>query len=96
MLELLNEHLGQYGHQFSWTHPQAGFFTVFSFHNPDVTTDDTFVSRLVSEYGVVAIPMYSFYPQDAVARAGCSAAGSTLLRRTCDGCYLGGGRIHGR
>jgi (S)-3,5-dihydroxyphenylglycine transaminase len=68
MLELLDEHLGQYSEHFSWTHPQAGFFTVFSFHNPDITTDDRFASRLVSEYGVVAIPMHSFYPLDAVAR----------------------------
>ena len=33
-----------------------------------VTTDDAFIARLVSQYGVVAIPMYDFYPRDARQR----------------------------
>ena len=35
-----------------------------SVHVPQsaVTTDDAFIARLVSQYGVVAIPMYDFYP----------------------------------
>jgi len=41
---------------------------VFTFLNPNVTTDDAFIARLVSEYGVVAIPMYDFYPADARRR----------------------------
>ena len=61
----LQSGLGAYPESFRWTHPEAGFFSVFTFLNPNVTTDDAFISRLVSEYGVVAIPMYDFYPADA-------------------------------
>jgi (S)-3,5-dihydroxyphenylglycine transaminase len=68
VLEGLQNELGAYPESFRWTHPEAGFFTVFTFLNPNVTTDDAFISRLVSEYGVVAIPMYDFYPADARRR----------------------------
>jgi DNA-binding transcriptional MocR family regulator len=60
--------LGDRPDLFRWTHPAAGFFTVFTFLSPRVTTDDDFIARLVSDYGVVAIPMYDFYPPDARAR----------------------------
>jgi DNA-binding transcriptional MocR family regulator len=68
VLSLFEEHLGQYPDHFAWTEPAAGFFTVFTFKRPDITTDEAFVSRLVAEYGVVAIPMYAFYPADARER----------------------------
>lgn len=68
VLEGLERGLGDAPRQFGWTHPEAGFFTVFSFLGGNVTTDDAFIERLVSEYGVVAIPMYDFYPADARER----------------------------
>ncbi len=68
VLDGLESELGKYPESFRWTHPEAGFFTVFTFLNPDVTTDDAFIARLVSQYGVVAIPMYDFYPADARKR----------------------------
>ena len=68
MMSGLAEGLGQYPEHFSWTEPQAGFFTVFSFLTPGVRTDDAFIEQLVSEYGIVAIPMYDFYPADARQR----------------------------
>jgi DNA-binding transcriptional MocR family regulator len=64
----LSEGLGGYPTQFSWTKPEAGFFTVFRFHDADIQTDDAFVERLVAEYGIVVIPMYDFYPEDARRR----------------------------
>ena len=68
VLDGLDTELGKYPDSFRWTHPEAGFFTVFTFLNPKVTTDDAFIARLVSQYGVVAIPMYDFYPADARKR----------------------------
>jgi DNA-binding transcriptional MocR family regulator len=68
VLDGLEKGLGAYPESFSWTHPEAGFFTVFTFLNPNVSTDDAFIARLVSEHGVVAIPMYDFYPSDARQR----------------------------
>ena len=54
--------------RFRWTVPEAGFFSVFTFLDPDIVTDDEFVARLVAEHGVVVIPMYDFYPPDARER----------------------------
>ncbi len=68
VLDGLRDELGAHPELFRWTYPEAGFFTVFTFLNPAVTTDDAFIARLVSEYGVVAIPMYDFYPADARQR----------------------------
>ncbi len=68
VLDGLQAELGAHPDAFEWTHPDAGFFTVFTFLNPNVSTDDAFIARLVSEYGVVAIPMYDFYPADARQR----------------------------
>lgn len=68
MMSGLGDGLGEYPDHFSWTQPQAGFFTVFRFLNPAVVTDDAFIANLVSEYGIVAIPMYAFYPEDARER----------------------------
>ncbi len=67
VLDGLQMHLGDYLEQFHWTHPEAGFFTVFTFAG-GVRTDDAFIERLVADYGVVAIPMYDFYPADARQR----------------------------
>ena len=78
MLDLLDKYLGDYPDQFAWTTPVAGFFCVFTFTNNKVATDEAFISRLVSEYGVVAIPMYAFYPDDARERN--SQAGLNQLR----------------
>jgi DNA-binding transcriptional MocR family regulator len=68
MLEGLEEGLGRYPDRFAWTHPGAGFFTVFTFRDRSVRTDEAFTRRLVAEHGVVAIPMYDFYPADARER----------------------------
>ena len=68
LLDTLAEQLGDYPEHFSWTTPDAGFFSVFSFLQPDIRTDDEFVQLLVSKYGVVVIPMYDFYPVDARQR----------------------------
>lgn len=68
VLDGLERQLGAYRDRFVWTQPEAGFFSVFTFRNPRVTTDEAFTERLVAEYGVVAIPMYEFFPADARAR----------------------------
>jgi 2-aminoadipate transaminase len=68
MLEGLERGLGKFPEQFHWTRPQAGFFTVFTFLNSAVRTDDEFINNMVAEYGLVVIPMYEFYPRDARAR----------------------------
>jgi DNA-binding transcriptional MocR family regulator len=68
MLDGLEAGLGDRPEHFHWTRPAAGFFTLFTFANPEVRTDDDFVARLVSDHGVVAIPMYDFYPRDARER----------------------------
>ncbi len=68
VLDGLEQGLGDAPERFRWTHPEAGFFTVFTFLGDRVTTDDAFIERMVAEYGVVVIPMYDFYPADARAR----------------------------
>ena len=78
LLDGLAAKLGGHPSRFRWTTPEAGFFSVFTFLSPDVVTDDDFVNRLVSEHGVVVIPMYDFYPQDARERN--ATAGYDQLR----------------
>lgn len=68
LLSTLRRELGPYPDKFSWTNPGAGFFTVFTFLDPNVSTDDEFIADMVGNYGVVVIPMYDFYPDDAQAR----------------------------
>jgi (S)-3,5-dihydroxyphenylglycine transaminase len=68
MLDGLTQGLGDHPEHFHWTEPDAGFFTVFTFKTPGIRTDDQFVTSLVSDYGVVVIPMYDFYPRDARER----------------------------
>ncbi len=41
-------------------------------------TDDEFIKQLVTEYGLVVIPMYDFYPPDARVRN--ADAGMNQLR----------------
>ena len=68
VMEGLSKGLGKFPKRYSWTIPQAGFFTVFRFLNPSIITNDDFVRWLVSEHGVVVIPMFDFYPNDAKLR----------------------------
>ena len=68
LLDGLQEKLGAFSDRFRWTVPQAGFFSVFTFLDPEIVTDDDFVAKLVAEHGVVVVPMYDFYPPDARAR----------------------------
>ena len=68
MLDGLAAGLGAYPERFAWTQPGAGFFVVFSVLDGSITTDEAFVNRLVADYGVVVIPMYDFYPDDARER----------------------------
>lgn len=68
LLDGLEAGLGDHKDRFNWTVPGAGFFSVFTFKESRISTDDDFVGRLVAEHGVVAIPMYDFYPADAKAR----------------------------
>ena len=68
VLKGLEKGLGDYPDHFRWTQPEAGFFTVFTFKNDAVRTDDAFIEWLVSEHGVVVVPMYDFYPADAQER----------------------------
>ncbi len=68
LLDGLDRWLGPWPELFSWTRPGAGFFSVFTFRQQQVRTDQAFIERLVTEHGVVTIPMYGFYPQDARER----------------------------
>ena len=68
MLDGLAAGLGDHPEYFHWTEPAAGFFSVFTFKTPRVRTDEAFINALVADHGVVAIPMYDFYPADARER----------------------------
>ena len=68
MLDILERELGQYADQFGWTQPGAGFFSVFTFKSNEIVTDDAFIESLVADHGIVVIPMYDFYPEDAKER----------------------------
>ena len=68
VMEGLTSGLGKFPARYSWTIPQAGFFTVFRFLDTNIVTNDDFVSWLVSEHGIVVIPMFDFYPKDASLR----------------------------
>jgi (S)-3,5-dihydroxyphenylglycine transaminase len=60
--------LGAHRDRFHWTVPAAGFFSVFTFLDGKVRTDDAFIERMVADHGLVVIPMYDFYPPDARRR----------------------------
>ncbi len=78
LLDTLQQELGAYGDHFSWTIPAAGFFSVFTFLDSNVRADETTVANLVSEFGVVVVPMAEFYPADAQQR--CAGAGLNQIR----------------
>jgi DNA-binding transcriptional MocR family regulator len=82
LLEVFERELGDHKDRFSWTIPEGGFFTVFTFLNTGaaepVRTDDTMIERMVMDHGLVVIPMYDFYPLDARKRD--PGAGMNQLR----------------
>lgn len=78
LLEGFEAGLGAHRDRFHWTVPEAGFFSVFTFRNPAVRTDESFTQKLVAEFGIVAIPMHDFYPADARERD--AGAGLNQLR----------------
>ena len=68
LLDTLDTRLGGHRQRFSWTVPEGGFFTVFTFLDPSISTDEAFIEALVGDHGVVAIPLAEFYPDDARGR----------------------------
>ena len=78
LLDGFEAELGAHKDRFHWTVPAAGFFSVFTFLDSNVRTDDDFIEQMVAEYGLVVIPMYDFYPPDARVRN--PAAGYDQLR----------------
>ncbi len=68
LLRGLEAKLSAFPSHFAWTVPEAGFFSVFTFLDEHIATDDDFIARLVAEHGVVVVPMYGFYPPDARQR----------------------------
>ena len=68
LLDTFERRLGPHSEHFSWTVPEAGFFSVFTFLDESICTDEAFVEQLVSDFGLVVIPMYDFYPEDAKRR----------------------------
>ena len=68
LLDGLETELGHLKDRVEWTIPEAGFFSVFTFRDDAIRTDDDFIARLVADFGVVVIPMYGFYPADARER----------------------------
>ncbi|AFU97444.1 pyridoxal phosphate-dependent aminotransferase [Simiduia agarivorans] len=68
LLSTLKQRLGDHPDLFQWTEPGAGFFSVFTLNHPSLHCDTAFTERLVADYGVVTIPTFSFYPDDARAR----------------------------
>jgi DNA-binding transcriptional MocR family regulator len=68
LLDGLAHYLGDWPDLFRWTSPGAGFFSVFTFVRRNLEANQAFVERLVADYGVVTIPMFGFYPRDAIER----------------------------
>jgi 2-aminoadipate transaminase len=68
LLDGLRRYLGELPEEFGWTEPGAGFFSVFFFKKRKVRTTAELVQHLVATYGVVTIPMYGFFPEDAKER----------------------------
>lgn len=67
LLSGLDQYLGDFPDHFAWSKPGAGFFSVFTFKKGNIQTDQQFVEKLIADYGVITIPMYGFYPDDARA-----------------------------
>lgn len=78
LLAGLEAKLGSFPEVFSWTNADAGFFSVFTVNHPNIKVDDEFIEKLTSNYGVVVVPMYDFYPLDARTRQ--PTAGYNQLR----------------
>ena len=82
LLDVFERELGAHKTHFSWTIPEGGFFTVFTFLNAGggepVRTDDAMIEKMVMDHGLVVIPMYDFYPTDARQRD--PGAGMNQLR----------------
>ncbi len=68
LLDGLDEYLGEFGDELGWTKPGAGFFSVLTFKKKQVRTDQDFAEKLIVEHGVVTIPMFGFFPEDARER----------------------------
>lgn len=68
LLTTFKDRLGDHPELFQWTEPGAGFFSVFSLNHPTLLCDTAFTERLVAQYGVVTIPTFTFYPDDARVR----------------------------
>jgi len=60
--------LGDFPDKISWTNPAAGFFTVVTIRDPHIEVNDQFALHLVEEYGIVIVPMFDFFPDDARQR----------------------------
>lgn len=91
LLSGLEQGLAGLQDEFGWTTPGAGFFSVFSFKKRQVRTTSEFVEKLIGEYGVVTIPMFGFYPDDARKRD--PEAGMNQLRLSfCFSEHTGEGR----
>lgn len=87
LLDGLREYLGEFESEFDWTEPGAGFFSVFTFKNAKVRTDQAFVEKLIADYGVVTIPMFGFFPADAKERdAGVGLDQLRLSFSFCESC----------
>ena len=82
LLDVFECELDMHKAHFSWTIPEGGFFTVFTFLNTGaaepVRTDDAMIEKMVMDHGLVVIPMYDFYPKDARERD--PGAGMNQLR----------------
>jgi len=86
LLDTFEQEFAQHKDMFQWTKPGAGFFSVFTINHPNVICNSDLTDKLVAEYGVVTIPTFSFYPEDARARN--SKAGLDQLRLSF--CYSEG------
>ncbi|BFM11455.1 hypothetical protein R50072_16080 [Simiduia litorea] len=86
LLDTFEQEFNQHKDIFQWTQPGAGFFSVFTINHPSVVCDSDLTDKLVAEYGVVTIPTFSFYPEDARARD--KSAGLNQLRLSF--CYSEG------
>ena len=78
LLEGFEAQLGAHRDRFHWTVPEAGFFSVFTFLDSNLRTDDEFIEQLVANYGLVVIPMYDFYPPDALSFPVALAAAAAI------------------
>ncbi|MDN3639549.1 aminotransferase class I/II-fold pyridoxal phosphate-dependent enzyme [Simiduia curdlanivorans] len=86
LLDTFEQEFARHKDMFHWTKPGAGFFSVFTINHPNVICNSDLTDKLVAEYGVVTIPTFSFYPEDARARN--SKAGLDQLRLSF--CYSEG------